>query len=391
MASSPGLQTNLKPPARMAWIDQLRTLAIVLVVNMHACVTYSHVGSWYTMEGVDPPLASKVPFVFWQGHLQSFFMGILFLLAGYFAHGSLERRGPAGFVRERLFRLGLPALLYMVALNPLIEFVINPGGYDRGPLASAYVRYLASGRFLGGSGPMWFAVALLAFSVALAGWRALRPAPAAGHAAQGAVPAPTSVAAWALLLVAATFLVRTVQPIDSSILNMQLCFFPQYVLAFGAGVAAARNGWLQPLARSALARRAGWTALVLGPFALAAVLVASGVLKGVDPGNLKGGWHLASLEFSSWEQWVGLGLGLGALAFCSGKLDRSAPAWRWLSDRSFGVYLFHPPLLVLLAVAFRTLEIGLAPKVVLLTAAGLAASLVVADTARRIPGLRAIV
>ncbi|HEY5080058.1 MAG TPA: acyltransferase [Opitutaceae bacterium] len=385
------MQTNPKPPGRLAWIDQLRTLAIVLVVNMHACVTYSHVGSWYTMEGKDPPLASKVPFVFWQGHLQSFFMGILFLVAGYFAQGSLERRGPAGFVRERLFRLGLPSLLYMLAIHPLIVLVINPGGYDHGPLARAYLDYLSSGRFLVGSGPMWFAVALLGFSCAFAGWRALRPQPAARHAGAGAVPGPSSVAAWALTLVAATFLMRTVQPIDSSVLNMQLCFFPQYVLAFGAGIAAARNAWLQPLARSALARRCGWAALVLGPFLLAAVLVASGVLKGASPSDLKGGWHLASLEFASWEQLVGLGLGLGALAFCSGKLDRSTPLWRWLSDRSFGVYLLHPPLLVLLAIAFRPLEIGAVFKVVLLTGTGLAASLLAADTARRIPGLRAIV
>ena len=32
------------PASRFAWIDNLRTLVIVLVVNMHACVTYSHVG-----------------------------------------------------------------------------------------------------------------------------------------------------------------------------------------------------------------------------------------------------------------------------------------------------------------------------------------------------------
>jgi glucan biosynthesis protein C len=84
---------------------------VVLVVNMHACVTYSHVGSWYVNEAPDPPLPIKLAFLFWQGHLQSFFMAILFLVAGYFAHGSLERRGPAGFVRERLVRLGLPTLL----------------------------------------------------------------------------------------------------------------------------------------------------------------------------------------------------------------------------------------------------------------------------------------
>jgi hypothetical protein len=237
---------------------------------------------------------------------------------------------------------------------------------------------------------MWFAVALLAFSAVLAAWRALRrPAPER-KAPTGSVPAPAAVVAWAAVLVAVTFLVRTVQPIDTSVLNMQLCFFPQYVLAFGAGVAAARHGWLQPLARSALARRCGWAAVVLGPIALAAVVVASGVLRGTGAQDLKGGWHLASLGFSSWEQLSGIGLGLGALAFCSGKLDTPTALSRWLSDRSFGVYLFHPPLLVLLAMAFRPLGIDPFFKVSLLTGAGLAASLLVADLARRVPGLRAI-
>ena len=33
--------------SRMAWVDNLRTAMIILVVNMHACVTYSHVGGWF--------------------------------------------------------------------------------------------------------------------------------------------------------------------------------------------------------------------------------------------------------------------------------------------------------------------------------------------------------
>src|ERR1019366_523803 len=135
------------------WIDQLRTLAIVLVVNVHACVTYGHVGSWYVKDGPDPPPANKLLFVFWQAHVQSFFMGILFLVAGYFAHGSLGRRGAGGFLRERLFRLGLPTLLYMAAIHPLIVLVINPWGDDFGPLPRAYMAYLGSTRFLAGNGP----------------------------------------------------------------------------------------------------------------------------------------------------------------------------------------------------------------------------------------------
>ena len=57
-----------------------RTLMILLVVNMHACVTYSHVGSWYRMEDPEPAMPIKIAFMFWQGHLQAFFMGLLYLL-----------------------------------------------------------------------------------------------------------------------------------------------------------------------------------------------------------------------------------------------------------------------------------------------------------------------
>lgn len=386
--SSPALSTDPSAPGRTAWLDQLRTLAIVLVVNMHACVTYSHVGSWYVMEGPEPAPIDKLVFVLWQGHLQSFFMGVLFLVAGYFAHGSLGRRGAAGFMRERLFRLGLPMLLYMVVINPLIVFVINAGGDDFGPLPRAYLRYLVRGRFLGGSGPMWFAAALLAFCAALAAWRRVRP-PAAASARR--MPGPAAIAAWVALLVASTFLVRTVQPVGTSVLNMQLCYFPQYIMAFAAGVAAARGGWLEDLARSRLARWCGWAALVLGPLALVGVLLAAGILQGRIAGDLLGGWHVASLGFASWEQLAGFGLGLGSLAFCCGLLNTSTRLSRWLAERSFGVYFLHPPLLVLVTLALRRLDLNAYFNVSILTAAGLAASFTAADLARRIPGLRTIV
>jgi peptidoglycan/LPS O-acetylase OafA/YrhL len=378
-----------EPRGRLAWIDQLRTLAIVLVVNMHACVTYSHVGSWYVNDGPDPNPLTRLAFILWQAHLQSFFMGILFLVAGYFAHGSLRRRGPGAFMAERLARLGLPTLLYVALLHPLIVYVINPWGSDVGPLGPAYARYFLSGRFLDGTGPMWFAAALLAFSALLATVRAA--APLRGDDRERPAPRPGAVAAWAAGLALVTFLVRTAAPVGSAFHNMQLCYFPQYVLAFATGVAAARGRWLQPLARSALACRAGWAALVLGPVVLGAVLLWSGALRGREhEAPLLGGWNAASLGLSAWEQVTGTGLGLGALAFCSGLLDRSTALSRWLAERSFAVYLFHPPLLVLITVALRPWNADPFFKVSALTAAGLAASFLVADVARRLPGIRAI-
>ncbi|MSU61807.1 MAG: acyltransferase [Pedosphaera sp.] len=134
-----GHETIPSPPVmRSAWIDNLRTLVILLVVNMHACVTYSHVGGWYKMEAPEPPMAVKIAFVFWQAHLQSFFMGLLFFLSGVFAHRSLERRGARAFLRERFERLALPALLYMLVIHPFMVFVLlrNPHVANRPSLGA---------------------------------------------------------------------------------------------------------------------------------------------------------------------------------------------------------------------------------------------------------------
>ncbi len=360
---------------------------IVLVVNMHACVTYSHVGDWYLTIEPDPSMSVKIPFIVWQSMLQSFFMGLLFFLAGYFAAGSLARRGPGGFARERLFRLGLPVLLYVLVIHPFILLGLNPWHHDFGPRPAWYGRYLLSGRFIGETGPLWFAVALLLFCLALAGLARLRR-PRLVVAAVVFPPSAGVLVVFGLLLGLGTFAVRLVQPIGTHVLNLQLCFFVEYIAWFIAGLHAARHGWLLALADSRRARVAGWIALIGGPLVLLGLL-AVGMRSGTKE-MFFGGWYGQAFGLAVWEQLTGLGLALGSIALFSRRFDADRPAWRWLDDRSFGVYVLHTPVLIALTMLFRSLPYHLYGLVALLTVSGLVASYLVADLARRIPGLRAI-
>ncbi len=378
-------------PARLPWIDHLRTAVIVLVVNMHACVTYSHVGDWYMMADPEPTMAAKVPFIVWQGMLQSFFMGLLFFVSAYFAAGSLARRGPGGFARERLVRLGLPALFYMLAIHPFILLVLNPWNYSFGPPAAFYAHYVTSGRFLGSSGPLWFAVALLLFCLALAAWRSARGPDAnvrITNIGGGRQPSGKLLLVSALALGLGTFAVRLVQPIGTNVMNLQLCFFVQYIAWFIAGLHAARHGWLVPLAASPQARTAGWLALVGGPLAMLGLLAFGA--KNATVETFFGGMHWQAFGLALWEQFTGLGLALGALALFSQRFDTDSRGLRWLADRSFAVYVLHAPVLVALAMLFRALPYHLYGLVALLTVTGLVTSYVLADLACRIPGLRSI-
>jgi peptidoglycan/LPS O-acetylase OafA/YrhL len=381
---------QMPPFSRMLWIDHLRMFVILLVVNMHACVTYSHVGGWYVTSANEPTLAQKVPFILWQGSLQSFFMGLLFFVSGYFANGSLARRGTGAFLRERVFRLGLPALVYMLLIHPFILVGLNPWHADFGPTRAFYLGFLRSGQWLGSSGPLWFVIALLIFCMGLAAWRGLcRLDPRELATPPGRVPTIGMLICFACFLGVSSFFVRLVQPIGTNVLNMQLCFFPQYIAFFAAGVSASRHGWLQPLASSTMSRRIGWMALFGGPLALLCLMMVFGTKDGIAA--YFGGWHWQAFGIAVWEQFSGVGLSLGLLALFSQRFDRARPGLRWLADRSFGVYLFHAPILVGLMMLFRSLPQNLYFLVALLTAAGLCSSFALADIARRIPGLRAIV
>jgi peptidoglycan/LPS O-acetylase OafA/YrhL len=367
-----------------------------LVVNLHCCVTYSHVGDWYIKSGPEGSLSEKLPWIFWIFHLQSFFMGLLFFLAGALAHNAILRRGAMDFLRERCIRLGLPALLYMAVLHPLIVYGLLGA---RGPNPndswfSVYSQYVLSGRILSGSGPLWFVLALLMFSAVFAIWRGLRPD--RNSTEPSLVPQVRAIVIFALALALATALTRTVFPIGTSVLNFQLGYFPQYVAAFAVGTLAGKGVWLNELAASRRAQWAGWGALIFGPLFLGVLLfLGGGPTEGPNPGEhgpilYFGGWSFQAFGAAAWEQFTGVGLALGMMAAFKRSFWRETTLSRWMADRSFAVYLVHAPILVALTLLLEMLLISPFAHVALLTVSGLILSFAAADIANRLPGLRLI-
>ena len=81
---------------RLLYIDNLRLLAIVLVVAQHLAVTVSGFGSWYYVYGTHLDTLSTVWFAFYESSTQGYFLGLLFLIAGYFIAGSMTERASGG-------------------------------------------------------------------------------------------------------------------------------------------------------------------------------------------------------------------------------------------------------------------------------------------------------
>ena len=144
-----------KPRERLFYIDNLRLLVIMLVISIHLAVTVSGLGSWYYTYGTHLDTLSTVWFAFYQSFTQGYFLGLLFLISGYFVAGSYDRKGFGGFVGDRFKRLVIPTLIFMIAITPFIEIV---------ELGNKSTGFNLIG-FLSGTGPMWFAAALFGFSL----------------------------------------------------------------------------------------------------------------------------------------------------------------------------------------------------------------------------------
>jgi peptidoglycan/LPS O-acetylase OafA/YrhL len=272
-------------PSRLPYIDNIRIFCTALVVLQHAAVTYSGMGSWYYTERSALDLPSMLIFGVFQSHTQAFFMSLFFLLAGYFIPASLERKGPKDFLYDRLLRLGVPLLVYVFALHPLIVKILHPemnfGAY--------YSKGLLSLGFVSWTGPLWFVEALLIFTIACVPFaRWLKPAP---EAPDTKLPAGKM---WLLvvLITALAFSIRLVYPVGTSVANLQFCYFAAYVVAFVVGVLAGKHSWIAAISYGSAKRWliASWC---LGLPLWLGSTVAGGAAEGRTDFN--GGMNVAAL------------------------------------------------------------------------------------------------
>jgi glucan biosynthesis protein C len=366
--------------SRILFVDNVRWVMIVLVISMHAAVTYSPFGSWYYREHPPIGMAGKLFFVTYQALLQGFFMALLFFVAGYFVPKSFDAKGARSFLNGRLFRLGLPTLLFVALLGPLTEYLVHPW-----PLQSfgrELSGYVLAGGFLSGTGPLWFCAALMIFSAAYAGLRmALRPS-SASHAPIRIDVVGVMLTVQAVALT--TYVARLVFPVGSSVLNMQLCYFPSYIIMFAAGVAASRHDWIHTVTN-----RFAWTTAVVCVGAAVLMwlplLVFSGALSG-HTAALTGGPTWQSAGLSLWDALICVGMSFGVLAGFRTWLAGQGRITRFLSDNAFAVYVIHTPILVALGIAMAPLALAPAAKFGLLWALGAVACFgVAAPLARRLP------
>ena len=345
---------NAANPSRLFFIDNIRWLMIVFVVTIHAAVTYSSLGRWYYTEPAKLDIASLAFFGIYQSFTQAYSMGLLFLIAGYFVPRSFDRKDFGKFLRDRAVRLGIPTLIYMLFINEAIVYYIMAFRWEtpRPPIGKYFLNYMLSLDFLSGSGPMWFAFALLIFSTIYAIARLLLRGPEKPQQDES-LPGHLAVVELGLLISACAFSIRLVQPIGTSIMNMQLGYFSQYIILFVIGIIAYRKNWLVriPYSFGMIWFKA---ALIGGSIFWIAIQILGGGLSG-NFSKYAGGLCWQSAAYALWESFFGVGVCLGLLVLFRERFNTQGKFAKFMSDNCFSVYVFHPLILIPVTLALREL------------------------------------
>ena len=216
----------------------------LLVILHHTAITYGAPGGWYYNERTPSSSLPGLLLTLFVATNQAYFMGFFFLLAGYFTPPSLERKGYGKFLGDRLLRLGVPLLTYILVLGPLTDAIVT--AYQGKGFWPTFV-YLWNHAVIG-NGPLWFAQALIIFSVGYCAWRAIAGA-SLGASEKSLRPVPSQ--RWwlmsALAVGGAALAIRQFVPTGVNVFGLQLGYFASYIFLFAIGISAWRYDWLRQL------------------------------------------------------------------------------------------------------------------------------------------------
>jgi hypothetical protein len=299
-------------------------------------------------------------------------MGLFFWISGRVSAQSLERSGPSHFVKNKLIRLGIPAVVYILLVHP-ITYCMVYGGCDLSLVGKFFVDFFKHLR--GIQGPVWYTALLLVFDLVATSIAQLRNRREGGEA-DDLDGKPNLAASYRILsrrgwlgVATASFFIRMLYPVGkttSYIITLQPAYVSQYVFAYTLGYLAyfedesrllgpfdpavrpARvqldvalipeqlsqeednplvSGIPRPRSRPLLYLASAFT-ISIGSVAIALLFRESKTLV-ADVGEERGGWNFAAAKFALWNEFSFITVGPAIMACFEAWCDRPARSWVW--------------------------------------------------------------
>jgi glucan biosynthesis protein C len=337
------------PVSRIFFLDNLRVLLAFLVVLDHAAQPYVPGSAWVIPSEPGSPLESFIITMFLI-LISSFFMGLFFMISAYFVPPSLERKGAALFMKDRLVKLGVPILIFMFGVFPVIGYVLYYYGLYNQP--QPLITF----------GNLWFLALLLLFSAACVAFWLVKKSPSK---TRRAFPGTKAILGFILILAFLSFIVGIWWSINEWVpLGLFEPFhLTQYAMLFAAGIIAYREGWMDAIPKTAAKL---WSGIAV--FTVLFLIVISLwnrdalLLGGIGPGSLVG---------SFWQAFFCVSTCIALLAFFRDRFNSQGPLAKVLANNSYTVYIIQLPIIIFLQFLLIGVEIDPLIKFIIVGAVGI--------------------
>jgi surface polysaccharide O-acyltransferase-like enzyme len=363
---------------RVPYLDNLKLILVAVIIAGHGALAYGDLESAWPYQDVQEVQLTATADIMLSAVVVPavlFVMGLFFLVSGHVTPGSVARKGPQKFARDRLVRLGLPLLVWTLVLWPGAIWI---SALAAGQSHSFWTELTTAEPILD-TGPLWFVEVLLIYSLAYAAWRRWHPGTAIRPGSDGSDSlSGRTLVALAVGVSLATILVRPILPIASGQIGQShLWQWPQFVAMFALGIIAAQRSWLDPVP-DRIRRRCGYAAI--GGVTAWGVLSGIVAIAGVDPDVVfDRGFHWASLTMAAIEGPLAVGASVWLLGLAQRRLNRRPGALgRALSRSAYGAFLLQGVVLIALMVALRPVPVAAEAKAVTVALLGVAGSFALA-------------
>lgn len=153
------------------WIDYLRSFLTVLVVAHHSSLAYTTFASFDKVayiRSTHPVVDARrwIGLDIFENFNDVFFMSLMFLIAGLFVVKSIQRKGPAAFIRDRFYRLFLPFMIGGTIINLVAHYPAYLLAHGNAGLPAYVKDFFVVEQWP--VGPPWFIWVLFVFNVLFA-------------------------------------------------------------------------------------------------------------------------------------------------------------------------------------------------------------------------------
>jgi glucan biosynthesis protein C len=340
-------RTSEQKVERMLYVDNIRIFLIILVVLHHLANVYAGAGpSWVPQQKATESI-SPLFLSYFIAVNAGFFMSFFFLISGYFVPRSFDGKGPKGFVKDRLIRLGIPLLVYTTLIWHIVDSVLLHFARGENPSFFLEMAYRLTHPAYA-LGPLWFVQDLLVYTLVYVFCRF-----AADHLLPGFSFKPfsnefptkkvvfLSIAATAIV----TFIVRIKFPIGVWRYRFEVGEQANYIFCFWMGILAYRGKWLEGLTES---QGRFWSKVALVTILVLAIVFGTAVALGLDLARFRGGLTIPSAILSIWYSFACLSIIISLVYLFRKRFDRQGPLLKRMSPNAYTVFIIHQFIVVCL-------------------------------------------